>query len=142
MKPKYKRLQYILVSLVLGSIGLWLIIKNFNENIVFFYTPTEIAQKNINNQVIRVGGLVVKDSIIKNGITTQFTITDNENNLIIKFDGALPNLFREGQGIVAKGKKTDNFFIANELLAKHDENYMPKEVAESLKKSGVWKDSK
>ena len=135
MKPKYKRLKFILISIIFASLGLWLILKNFNENIVFFFSPTELQNKPVINQVIRVGGLVTKNSIIKtkDNLTTEFIITDKQTNLTIEFKGILPNLFRENQGIVAKGKLIGNKFIATELLAKHDENYMPAEVAKALK---------
>ena len=117
------------------SFGLWLILKNFNENIVFFFSPTELKQRPVINKVIRVGGLVVKGSIIKTEPSiTEFSVTDNQEILKIKFIGLLPGLFRENQGIVAKGKFNGDVFMAQELLAKHDENYMPKEVAKSLKK--------
>jgi cytochrome c-type biogenesis protein CcmE len=127
MKPKYKRLQVIVLCLICAILGLWLILRNFNQNIVFFYTPTELKEQHILKNVYRVGGLVVKDSIIKldNGLTTQFTISDNQTHLLIRFTGILPSLFREGQGIVAKGKLENDVFIAQELLAKHDENYKP-----------------
>ena len=130
MKKKYKRLQFILVSIVFASLGLWLILKNFNQNIVFFYSPSELKERQIATQVIRVGGLVSKNSIKKldNGLTTEFILTDKKSDLIVRFTGILPNLFREGQGIVAKGKLVNQIFIASELLAKHDENYKPKEL--------------
>ena len=135
MKPKHKRLTFILIFIVSISLGLWIVLKNFNENIVFFFSPTEIKKQNIYNQIIRVGGLVRKGSVVKlNATTTEFILTDNQENLLVRFVGILPNLFRDGQGVVAKGKLEKNIFIADELLAKHDENYMPKEVAESLKK--------
>lgn len=136
MKEKYKRLRLIIVAVCFTSIGLWLILKNFNENIVFFFTPTELRQKSITNEIIRVGGLVMKNSITKidDGLITEFIITDNQNNLTIRYKGILPNLFRENQGIVAKGKLIDNIFIAKELLAKHDENYIPKEISKTIKK--------
>ena len=136
MKEKYKRLRLIIVAVCFTSIGLWLILKNFNENIVFFFTPTELKQKSITNEIIRVGGLVMKNSITKidDGLITEFIITDNQNNLTIRYKGILPNLFRENQGIVAKGKLIDNIFIAKELLAKHDENYIPREISKTIKK--------
>ncbi len=135
MKPKYKRLKFILMLLFCFSFGLWLILKNFNENIVFFFSPTELKQRPVINKVIRVGGLVVKGSITKTQPSiTEFLVTDNQEVLKIKFIGLLPGLFRENQGIVAKGKFNGDVFMAQELLAKHDENYMPKEVAKSLKK--------
>lgn len=130
MKKKYKRLQSIVIIIVIISIGLWLILKNFNQNIVFFYSPSELKEKFITNKVIRLGGFVEKNSIIKidNGLTTEFSLTDGKNSLAVKFTGILPTLFREDQGIVAQGKLIDNIFIAKELLTKHDENYKPKEV--------------
>lgn len=136
MKEKYKRLRLIIVAVCFTSIGLWLILKNFNENIVFFFTPTELRQKSITNEIIRVGGLVMKNSITKidDGLITEFIITDNQNNLTIRYKGILPNLFRENQGIVVKGKLIDNIFIAKELLAKHDENYIPREISKTIKK--------
>ena len=139
MKEKYKRLRLIIVAVCFTSIGLWLILKNFNENIVFFFTPTELRQKSITNEIIRVGGLVMKNSITKidDGLITEFIITDNQNNLTIRYKGILPNLFRENQGIVAKGKLIDNIFIAKELLAKHDENYIPREISKTIKKDSA-----
>ncbi len=140
MKLKYKRLQYTVVTIVVISLGLWLVLKNFNENIVFFFSPSELINKDVSTQTIRVGGLVKKGSIIKKDQTLEFTITDGKADLIIKFQGIPPNLFREGQGIVAKGKLIESIFIADELLAKHDENYMPKEVTNALKNSGTWRE--
>lgn len=137
MKPKYKRLNLIILSIIVAAFGLWIILDNFNQNIVFFLTPTEIKTKYANNKIIRVGGMVRENSIIKlsDGLTTQFTITDTQNDLVIQYTGLLPSLFREKQGIVAKGKLSiNNIFIAEELLAKHDENYMPKEVAQGYMK--------
>ena len=134
MKPKYKRLKSILVSVASITVGLWLILSNFNENIVFFFSPMELKNKQVFNQVVRVGGLVRNGSISRlNGSVTEFIITDNQEDLKVRFVGILPNLFRDNQGVVARGKLEGDIFIANELLAKHDENYMPKEVAESLK---------
>lgn len=134
MKQKYKRLTLITISILIASFGLWLILDNFNQNITFFYTPAQLDQKNITNKIIRVGGLVKSNSIAKlnNGLTTEFIITDAREDLIIRYTGILPNLFRENQGIVAKGKLVDNIFIAEELLAKHDENYMPKEITNGI----------
>lgn len=140
MKPKYKRLRYFLISILFISLALWLILRNFNENIVFFFSPTDLSSKNMQGQIIRVGGLVKEGSIKRNDQILEFIITDNNNDLIIKFEGVAPNLFREKQGIIAKGKIVNKIFIASELLAKHDENYMPKEVADSLKKSNLWRE--
>jgi cytochrome c-type biogenesis protein CcmE len=134
MKNKHKRLTLILFILLTSATGLWLILRNFEENIVFFFSPSELEGKTIDkNKTIQVGGLVLHNSIIKHGTSVTFTISDNKSNLTIKFNGLLPNLFREGQGIVAKGKLLNkSHFIAQELLTKHDENYMPKEIYNSL----------
>jgi cytochrome c-type biogenesis protein CcmE len=134
MKQKYKRLKLVLIAMVFVVVGLWLVLDSFNQNIVFFFTPTELKQKYIPNKIVRVGGLVQENSIIKmdDGLTTEFIITDTQTDLMISFTGLLPNLFREKQGIVAKGKLVNNVFIAEELLAKHDENYMPREITNSF----------
>jgi cytochrome c-type biogenesis protein CcmE len=123
-------------------VGIYLIISSFNSNIVFFFSPSEIKAKKIEaSKVIRLGGLVQEKSVRKiNGITTEFVLTDLKDSVIIHYNGTLPNLFREGQGMVARGKfDSKQVFIADELLAKHDENYMPKEVADALKRNGNWK---
>lgn len=139
MKAKYKRLNFIILIFALVSSGLYIILKNFNENIIFFYSPSDLKQKNILNTTIRIGGLIVKDSIkTLSESRIEFTITDQKEEVTIIYQGLLPNLFREGQGIVAKGKyynsgEKKSIFIATELLAKHDENYMPKEITNSLK---------
>jgi cytochrome c-type biogenesis protein CcmE len=113
------------------------------DNIVYFYTPNDLIEKfgdtqNIQNK-IRIGGLVLESSIKKEGEKTIFMITDRKKEVRVVFDGPLPDLFREGQGIVAEGMFQNNNFIASEVLAKHDENYMPPEVADALKKNNVWK---
>ena len=117
------------------------ILNNFRDNLVFFYTPTELIQKNISkDKQIRIGGLVESGSVIKNDDITEFSLTDTNNSTEVIFKGILPPLFREGQGIVAQGALgKDGVFVADNLLAKHDEKYMPPEVAEALKKSGNWK---
>jgi cytochrome c-type biogenesis protein CcmE len=140
MKPKYKRLRYFVIFIILISFALWLILKNFNENIIFFFSPSDLSTKNVQEQIIRVGGLVREGSIQRKDQILEFTITDNNKELRIRFNGIPPNLFRENQGIIAKGKLVNNIFIADELLAKHDENYIPKEVANSLKKSNLWRE--
>jgi cytochrome c-type biogenesis protein CcmE len=113
------------------------------ENIIYFYTPNELKKKygnvkNIDNK-IRIGGLVLEDSVIIDKNTSIFEITDKKDVIKVFFKGQLPDLFREGQGIVAEGILKDNKLIASQVLAKHDENYMPPEVADALIKNGVWK---
>lgn len=142
MKAKHQRLLLIMTGLLCLGLGVLLILYNFRNNMVFFYSPTELqAGTSVSTRVIRVGGLVKQGSVDKlaDGLTTEFAITDMKHTVIVRFTGLLPALFREGQGMVAKGKLADDgVFIAEELLAKHDENYMPKEVADALKQSGNW----
>ncbi len=135
---KQKRITFIICAFLISIIALILIIINFKNNIVFFYSPSELKQISIpSNKIIRVGGLIKENSIKQDQkLGLVFTITDLESDLIISFQGIKPDLFREGQGMVAKGifNPESNIFIADELLAKHDENYMPPEVKNSLKK--------
>lgn len=143
MKPKYQRLTFIVASIISIAFGLYLILSQFNQNIVFFYTPSELPKESVRNKVVRIGGLVKNGSILKNIHNTtkhQFILTDNEKEIVVEYEGMLPNLFRENQGIVAKGKwsEKESKFIATELLAKHDEKYMPKEIADKLKEKGYY----
>lgn len=115
----------------------------FEENIVFFFSPTDIVeqQKGGDDRRFRLGGLVEEGSVDRSGgETIAFRVTDISNVVPVQFTGILPDLFREGQGIVAEGKLVDGIFVADEVLAKHDEEYMPPEVADALKKSGQWKE--
>lgn len=142
MKPKQQRCILIFIGMLFLMGGVALISYNFRTNIVFFYSPTEL-QTHIApiGHIIRIGGLIKKGSVQKHegGQVTEFILTDMKSEVQVRFTGLLPALFREGQGMVAKGQlKADGFFAAEELLAKHDENYMPQEVADALKKSGYW----
>ena len=146
MNPKYRRL--IVVILILSTLGLatQLILMALKDNIIYFYSPNDLILKygkttNIKN-IIRVGGLVLEDSVIIKGNKTIFEITDRTHQIKVSFDGSLPDLFREGQGIVVEGEFIDNKLIANQVLAKHDENYMPPEVADALMKNGIWQGGK
>ena len=146
MNPKYRRL--IVVVLILLTLGLAtkLILMALKDNIIYFYSPNDLKLKygkieNIKN-VIRVGGLVLEESVIIKGNKTIFEITDRTHQIKVSFDGSLPDLFREGQGIVVEGEFIDNKLIANQVLAKHDENYMPPEVADALMRNGVWQGGK
>ena len=123
-----------------------LILMALEENIIYFFTPNEIKMKygnkaNIQN-TIRVGGLVLENSVIEKDGITKFNITDRSHEIEVLFDGLLPDLFREGQGIVVEGVFQNNKLIASQVLAKHDENYMPPEVADALIKNGVWQGEK
>jgi len=146
MNPKYRRL--IVVILIISTLGLAtkLILMALKDNIIYFYSPNDLKLKygkieNIKN-VIRVGGLVLEESVKIKGNKTIFEITDRTHQIKVSFDGSLPDLFREGQGIVVEGEFIDNKLIANQVLAKHDENYMPPEVADALMRNGVWQGGK
>lgn len=143
MKRKYKRLSFVGLGVLILSAAGSLILFAFKDNIVFFLSPTEITDKFLKNKItaqqrLRVGGLVEKGSVTK-GVINRFKVTDLNKSILVEFKGLLPDLFREGQGIVAEGRYDNAVFIASEVLAKHDETYMPPEVAEALKKSGKWK---
>ncbi len=138
MHPKRKKRLYLIVLMVAGiGIGIGLALNAFNDNLMFFYSPSEVvAGEAPAGHPIRVGGLVTTGSVKRqeNGLTVRFDVTDNAESVTVEYTGILPDLFREGQGIVARGKlDTDGVFVAEEVLAKHDENYMPPEVADSLK---------
>ena len=141
MKRKHKRLTFVLISLLLLGTGAALVLTAFEDNIVYFYSPTELKNQNIPlDKKLRIGGLVQLGSIkMKNGGTVAFTVTDTNKAIEVNYKGILPDLFREGQGVVAEGYLQGTVFKANEVLAKHDENYMPPEVAEALNKSETWK---
>ena len=133
MTPKKKRF-YILFSVfsffcfIVGAILIVL-----QDNILFFYTHSEILQQNLKqNEKIRLGGLVEENSLVRNDIKINFIITDLKKNIEVSYEGILPDLFREGQGVIVKGYLKNNIFKASEVLAKHDENYMPPEIKKKL----------
>ena len=137
MTPKRrKRLLLILLMISGVAIAAGFALKAFNENLMFFYTPSKVvAGEAPLNHLIRVGGLVTSGSVQRqpDGLTVKFDVTDNAETITVQYTGILPDLFREGQGIVAHGRlQEDLLFIADEVLAKHDENYMPPEVADAL----------
>ncbi len=143
MKPKRKRLWLLLGSMGAFALAVTLVLVALDDNLVFFHSPTQIADKKPPpTQRLRVGGLVAPGSVEKagDGLTTTFVVTDTRANLKISYRGQLPDLFREGQGVIAEGTLgTDGVFLAREILAKHDETYMPPEVAKALKDAGHWK---
>ena len=136
MYGKKVKLRILFLSLLLLSLTLFvfLILKSLDKNIVYFLTPTEIKNlKEIENSKIRVGGMVKEKSIIINAKEITFIITDFKNEISVIYSGAVPNLFNEGKGVIAEGILKDrNFLVANKILAKHDENYMPPEIKEAL----------
>ena len=136
MKKRTLRIYYILIVLVLLAILLFMFIKTFNDNLLFYRSPSQVTNVEFpENYIFRVGGVVVDGTLIKStdSMNIKFSITDYQNNLDISYTGILPDLFREGQGVVIRGKLgNDGIFYAEEVLAKHDETYMPPEVLDSL----------
>ena len=141
-----KRRRLYLLGMMLGGLGVAtaLVLSAFRDSIVFFYSPSEIVEKRIPpDRAMRIGGLVEVGSLqrAQGSLEIRFRVTDLNHAVAVVYAGALPDLFREGQGVVAQGKLDgEGVFRASEVLAKHDENYMPPEVAEALKKSGRWQE--
>ena len=138
IKKVKSRIKFLIILMLLLSIVIFLILKSLEENIVYFFSPTEIYDKpNISlNKKIRIGGLVKEESIKKDQTSIKFIITDLKNEIIVSYNGSVPNLFSEGKGVIAEGQLKDKkYFVADSILAKHDENYMPPEVSKALEKS-------
>ena len=145
MTRKQRRAVLIGLSLAVLGVAAGLVLFALQDSIVFFYSPSDVAEKHIApGQRIRLGGLVEQGSVKRGqGATVEFTVTDTAKSMHVSYTGVLPDLFREGQGVVAEGHvQADGSFIADSVLAKHDETYMPPEVADALKKQGVWRDGK
>ena len=142
MTRKRRRLYFVMLGLLGLGVGVALVLTALQEDIVFFFSPTEIAERKPGPDIsIRVGGLVESGSVVHRGETILFSVTDTTNSLKVIYTGLLPDLFREGQGVVAEGRvNAEGVFIASNVLAKHDENYMPREVSDALKASGKWKE--
>jgi cytochrome c-type biogenesis protein CcmE len=143
MKPKRRRLVFVVAGMVLLGAAAGLALYAMNDSLVFFYSPTDLATKDIPpGRTLRLGGLVEAGSVQRDGgATVRFRVTDMAETVPVVYTGILPDLFREGQGVVAQGTLgPDGVFVAAEVLAKHDENYMPKEVVDALKKSGQWQE--
>jgi len=142
MSLRFQRLILILITLVMLGAALLLILFNTKQNIVFFYTPTELIAKKISSGVkIRIGGYVKEFSFKKKSLNKyEFKITDNKNDLLVFYEGMLPDLFREGQGAVIEGIiNNQNNISASKVYAKHDENYMPASIKKELEKNNQWK---
>ncbi|MCF8473329.1 MAG: cytochrome c maturation protein CcmE [Emcibacter sp.] len=143
---KKRRLYLLVTSLLVLGLAIVLVLNALEDNIRLFLDPTEIVEKGIKpGQQFRLGGLVENDSFEShhegNIMVNKFVITDGNESLPVVYEGLLPDLFREGQGVVAEGHMNEaGIFVASEVLAKHDENYMPKEVIDSLKKRGQWQE--
>ena len=142
MSLRFQRLILILLTLIILGAAILLIMFNTKQNIVFFYTPSELLEDNIDpNKKLRIGGYVKKLSFVEKSLNKyEFKITDNSNDLLIFYEGMLPDLFREEQGIVIEGfiDKNKNI-VASKVYAKHDENYMPASIKKELEKNNQWK---
>ena len=137
-KKVKNRILFLVIAIAIFAISVFYILNSLNENILYFHTPTEISQKAefVPGEKMRVGGMVKKKSLLTDSKGIKFIITDLKNEIIVTYSGTVPNLFAEGKGVIAEGKLKDkNFFIANRILAKHDENYMPPELEKSLRKN-------
>jgi len=142
MTRRRQRIWFLVGGLSVLGIVTALVLSALGDKLVYFYSPTELTEKTIpDGQSVRVGGLVEQSSVTgTNGSDMTFTITDTNESVTIRYSGLLPDLFREGQGVVVEGLLAkDGAIAADRVLAKHDENYMPKEVADALKAQGVWK---
>jgi len=137
-KKVKSRILFLVILLLIATVVIFLIFKSLEENVVYFFSPSEIYNKhNISfNKKIRIGGLVKEGSINKDKTSIRFIVTDLKKEIIVSYNGLVPNLFSEGKGVVAEGKLKDKkYFVADKILAKHDENYMPPEVYKALEKS-------
>jgi cytochrome c-type biogenesis protein CcmE len=139
MKPRHKRIALIIAGLAILGIAVTLVLSAFRSNLVFFFTPTQVvAHEAPQGRNFRIGGLVEKGSVKRqpDGVTVRFVVTDTAKSVPGTFTGILPDLFKEGKGVVAQGKLgADGVFVASEVLAKHDENYMPPEAADAVERA-------
>lgn len=144
MKARHKRIAIIVAGLALLAVAATLLLQSFQSNLVFFFSPTEVVQGKAPKQGnYRIGGLVEVGSVVRNGTRVSFQVTDTANKMDVVYTGILPDLFKEGKGVVAQGKQGPNgIFEADQVLAKHDENYMPPEAAEALEKAKQYNESK
>lgn len=137
MKPRSKRLMLILTGLIVLGVATFFVLRAFNDNLVFFYTPSQIANHEApTNKSFRIGGMVVEDSLKREpgGLQVEFIVTDTAQSVPVQYSGILPDLFKEGKGVVAEGRlNAQGTFIASQVLAKHDENYMPPEAKDAVK---------
>ena len=140
MKPRTKRIAIVAGGLAALAVAAGLVLSAFQQNLVFFFTPSQVADKEApQGRAFRIGGMVEKGSVARqaDGLTVRFMVTDTAKSIPVVYRGALPDLFREGKGVVAQGRVgADGVFMASEVLAKHDENYMPPEAADAVKRAG------
>ena len=141
MKPRHKRAAVAVGVLSAVGVAVALVLNAFNSNLVFFYTPTQIAAKEApQGRTFRIGGLVQAGTVARDGVTVRFIVTDTAKTVPVRYEGVLPDLFKEGKGVVAQGQLgPDGVFVAREVLAKHDENYMPPEAADAMQRAAKIK---
>jgi len=137
VKPRHKRMAAIAVGVAALGIAAALVLAAFEKNLVFFFTPSQVAANEApQGRTFRIGGMVLEGSVKREGVEVRFTVTDTAKNIPVLYSGPLPDLFREGKGVVAQGQiGPDGVFRAREVLAKHDENYMPPEAAHAVEKA-------
>lgn len=136
MKPRHKRLALAGGALVAVGAIVALVLNAFQSNLVFFYSPSQIAAHEAPvNRTFRLGGMVEEGTVKRDGLQVSFVVTDTAKTIPVRYEGILPDLFKEGKGVVAQGQLRDGVFVAREVLAKHDENYMPPEAAEAMKRA-------
>ena len=136
MKPRHKRLAVAGVIVAAAGAAAALVLNAFQSNLVFFYSPSQVASHEAPSmRTFRLGGLVERGSVKRDGTSVSFVVTDTAKSIPVRFEGILPDLFKEGKGVVAQGQLQEGVFVAREVLAKHDENYMPPEAAEALKRA-------
>ena len=136
MKPRHKRLAVAGVIVAAAGAAAALVLNAFQSNLVFFYSPSQIAAHEAPSlRTFRLGGLVERGTVKRDGTSVSFVVTDTAQSIAVRYEGILPDLFKEGKGVVAQGKLQGGVFVAREVLAKHDENYMPPEAAEALKRA-------
>ncbi len=142
MTRRQRRLVLIGSAFAVLALAVALVLGALRDSIVFFNSPTDVMEKHVKPGTrIRLGGLVQPGSLVRRDLDARFEVTDGKNTIAVAYRGILPDLFREGQGVVTEGTlQQSGFFLADSVLAKHDETYMPKEVADALKKQGHWKD--
>ncbi|KAA5605097.1 cytochrome c maturation protein CcmE [Roseospira marina] len=142
MTRKKRRLYFIALGMLALGAATALVLSAIGDSLLYFYSPTDLEERPVaEGQRFRLGGLVEEGSVEKDGETVRFVVTDLIHTVPVAFTGILPDLFREGQGVVTEGRLSGaGLFVADSVLAKHDETYMPKEVADSLKDSGYWKE--
>ena len=141
MKRKHRRLAFVAAGMVALGAAAALVLVAFEDSLVFFFSPTDLAEKHVpEGRRVRIGGLVEEGSLkrLDDGVSVEFRVTDLSTAVRVTYKGVLPDLFGEGQGVVTEGYLRDGIFVATEVLAKHDENYLPREVVDALKEQGHW----